>query len=45
MVSLFEFDTEPKEYIYYHVYTNVANRIVWSFIWRKFSSVGNGEWW
>jgi hypothetical protein len=28
MVSLFEFDTEPKEYIYYHVYTNVANRIV-----------------
>jgi hypothetical protein len=20
-------------------------RIVWSFVWRKFSSVGKGEWW
>jgi hypothetical protein len=42
---VFEFETEPKELIYYHLYTNVANRIVWSFVWRKFSSVGNGEWW
>jgi hypothetical protein len=40
-----KFETEPKGWIYYHAYTNVANRIVWSFLWRKFSSVGNGEWW
>jgi hypothetical protein len=45
MDDIFEFETEPKEYIYYHAYTNVANRIVWSFVWRKFSSVGKGEWW
>jgi hypothetical protein len=45
MDGIFEFETEPKEYIYYHAYTNIANRIVWSFVWRKFSSVGKGEWW
>jgi hypothetical protein len=28
-----------------YAYTNVANRIVLSFVWRKFSSVGIGEWW
>jgi hypothetical protein len=29
MVGIFEFETEPKEWIYYHAYTtNVANRIV-----------------
>jgi hypothetical protein len=28
MYGIFEFETEPKEYIYYHAYTNVANRIV-----------------
>jgi hypothetical protein len=28
MVSIFEFETEPKGEIYYHAYTNVANRIV-----------------
>jgi hypothetical protein len=28
MVGIFEFETEPKGLIYYHVYTNVANRIV-----------------
>jgi hypothetical protein len=28
-----------------YAYTNVANRIVFSFVWRKFSSVGIGEWW
>jgi hypothetical protein len=28
-----------------YTYTNVANRIVFSFVWRKFSSVGIGEWW
>jgi hypothetical protein len=36
---------EPKGLIYYHAYANVANRIVLSFVWRKFSSVGIGEWW
>jgi hypothetical protein len=28
MVALFEFETKPKGLIYYHAYTNVANRIV-----------------
>jgi hypothetical protein len=28
MVGIFEFKTETKGLIYYHVYTNVANRIV-----------------
>jgi hypothetical protein len=23
----------------------LLTRIVWSFVWRKFSSVGKGEWW
>jgi hypothetical protein len=26
--GIFEFETEPKGWIYYHAYTNVANRIV-----------------
>jgi hypothetical protein len=34
-----------KGLIYYYAYANVANIIVWSFVWRKFSSVGNWEWW
>jgi hypothetical protein len=38
-------ETKPKRWIYYRAYTDVANRIVWSFVWRKFSSVGKGEWW
>jgi hypothetical protein len=28
MVGIFEFETERKGLIYYHVYSNVANRIV-----------------
>jgi hypothetical protein len=28
MYGIFELKIEPKEYIYYHFYTNVANRIV-----------------
>jgi hypothetical protein len=32
-----------KGLIYYYVYANVANRIVLSFVLRKFSSVGIGE--
>jgi hypothetical protein len=43
--GVFEFETEPKGLIYYCAYANGSNRIVWSFVWRKFSSVGNGEWW
>jgi hypothetical protein len=43
--GVFELKPEPKGLIYYYAYANVANRIVWSFVWRKFSSVGFGEWW
>jgi hypothetical protein len=28
MVGIFEFEIQPKSEIYYHVYANVANRIV-----------------
>jgi hypothetical protein len=28
MDGIFVFETETKEWIYYHAYTNVANRIV-----------------
>jgi hypothetical protein len=28
MVAIFEFETGPKGEIYYHVYANVANRIM-----------------
>jgi hypothetical protein len=28
MGVILEFETEPKEWIYYHNYTNIANRIV-----------------
>lgn len=34
-----------KRLIICYAYTNVANRFVFSFVWRKFSSVGIGEWW
>jgi hypothetical protein len=34
-----------KGLIHYYAYTNIANRIVFSFVWRKFSSVGIREWW
>jgi hypothetical protein len=34
-----------KGLIHCYAYTNVANRIVLSFVWRKFSSVGIEEWW
>jgi hypothetical protein len=39
----FELKPEQKRLIRYYAYTNVANRIVLSFVWRKFSSVGIGE--
>jgi phage tail protein X len=44
VVSL-SWNLNQKGLIYYYVYANTANRIVWSFVWRKFSSVGIGEWW
>jgi hypothetical protein len=36
---------KQKGLIQCYAYTNVANRIVFIFVWRKFSSVGIGEWW
>jgi hypothetical protein len=28
MFDIFQFETEPKELIYYYAYANIANRIV-----------------
>jgi hypothetical protein len=36
---------KQKGLIQCYAYTNVPNRIVFIFVWRKFSSVGIGEWW
>jgi hypothetical protein len=44
-VVFLSWNLNQKGLIYYYVYANVANRVVWSFVWRKFSSVGIGEWW
>jgi hypothetical protein len=44
-VVFLSWNLNQKKLIYFYVYANVANRIVWSFVWRKFSSVGIGEWW
>jgi hypothetical protein len=44
-VVILSLKLNQKGLIYYYAYANVANRIVWSFVWRKFSSVGIGEWW
>ena len=44
-VVVLSWNLNQKGLIHYYVYTNVANRIVLSFVWRKFSSVGIGEWW
>jgi hypothetical protein len=44
-VVVLSWNLKQKRLIHYYVYANVANRIVLSFIWRKFSSVGIGEWW
>jgi hypothetical protein len=43
-VVFFSWNLNQKGLIYYYAYANVANRIVLSFVWRKFSSVGIGEW-
>jgi hypothetical protein len=44
-VVVLSWNLKQKGLIQYYAYTNVANRFVFSFIWRKFSSVGIGEWW
>jgi hypothetical protein len=44
-VVVLSWNLKQKGLIQYYAYTNVANRIVLSFIWRKFSIVGIGEWW
>jgi hypothetical protein len=44
-VVVLSWNLKQKGLIHYYAYTNVANRIVLSFVWRKFSSVGTGEWW
>jgi hypothetical protein len=43
-VVVLGWNLKQKRLIHYYAYTNVANRIVLSFVWRKFSSVGIGEW-
>jgi hypothetical protein len=40
---ILSWNLNQKGLIHYYAYTNVANRIVLSFVWRKFSSVGIGE--
>jgi hypothetical protein len=44
-VVFFSWNLNQKVFIHYYAYTSVANRIVLSFVWRKLSSVGIGEWW
>jgi hypothetical protein len=44
-VVVLGWNLKQKEVDYMYAYTNVANRFVFSFVWRKFSSVGIGEWW
>jgi hypothetical protein len=44
-VVVLSWNLKQKGLILCYAYTNVANRFVFSFIWKKFSSVGIGEWW
>jgi hypothetical protein len=44
-VMVLSWNLKQKGLIHYYAYTNVANRFVFSFVRRKFSSVGIGEWW
>jgi hypothetical protein len=44
-VVILSWNLKQKRLIHCYAYTNIANRIVLSFVWRKFSSVGIGEWW
>jgi hypothetical protein len=34
-VVILSLKLDQKGLIYYYVYANVSNRIVWSFVWRK----------
>jgi hypothetical protein len=43
--GVLSWNLKQKGLIRCYAYTNVANRFVFSFVWRKFSSVGIGEWW
>jgi hypothetical protein len=44
-VVVLSWNLKQKGSIHCYAYTNVANRFVFSFVWRKFSSVGIEEWW
>jgi hypothetical protein len=44
-VVVLGWNLKQKRLIICYAYTNVANRFVFSFVWRKISSVGIGEWW
>jgi hypothetical protein len=44
-VVVLSWNLKQKGLIHCYAYTNVANRFVFSFVWRKFSSVGIWEWW
>jgi hypothetical protein len=44
-VVVLGWNLKQKRMIICYAYTNVANRFVFSFVWRKCSSVGIGEWW
>jgi hypothetical protein len=44
-VAVLGWNLKQKEIDYMYAYINVANRFMFSFVWRKFSSVGIGEWW
>jgi hypothetical protein len=44
-VVVLSWNLKQKGLIQCYAYINVANRIMLSFVWRKFSSVGIGEWW
>jgi hypothetical protein len=44
-VVVLGWNLKQKRSIICYAYTNVANRFGFSFVWRKFSSVGIGEWW
>jgi hypothetical protein len=44
-VVVLGWNLKQKGLIIYYAYINVAKRFVFSFVWRKFSSIGIEEWW
>jgi hypothetical protein len=44
-VVVLGWNLKQKGLILCYAYTNVANRFLFSFVWRKFLSVGIEEWW